>query len=81
MMANPGDSGFIICGMCNEIAADQEGEGEKPETDTRRPQGETGGFHSQDHLPQLLQLLVNKLEKGLAASHQYELEDSLAYRT
>jgi hypothetical protein len=29
-MANPGDSGFIICGMCNEIAADQEGEGEKP---------------------------------------------------
>jgi hypothetical protein len=81
MMANPGDSGFIICGMCNEIAADQEGEGEKPETDIRRPQGETGGFHSQDHLPQLLQLLVNKLEKGLAASHQYELEDSLAYRT
>jgi hypothetical protein len=84
-ITGPLEQGTQMCGMCKgtafEVAEDEDSGSDSEES--ARDQGgsttesDTAEFNSYEHLPQLLQMLVSKMEKDLQVNLLCEQEDSL----
>ena len=73
-----------MCGMCQvhgdeESSGSESGEGESASGDHPRAEYGTAALSSRTEIPNLLALLVNNVEKGLARDPQCELEGPGSY--